>query len=159
MRLTVLLIVHETIIQSVESVNHFLRSSDRNRKSECLLRARVSKMLNDVVIFLIWREGFRTTQTAVTRPGKRSLCTHVGITVTNGERGSRRICKRNTKELVRVSLVDTNEGPIVEFDFWILRLGGNSRRLEATGIVGFESKARVLHGDLYGERVDWRGKR
>ena len=88
---------------------------------------------------------------------KTSFCTHVGIT--NGERGSRRICKRDTKELVRASLVDTNEGPIVEFDFWVLRLGGNSRRFEATGIVRFESKAGVLHGDLYGERVDWRGKR
>lgn len=70
MRLTVLLVVHKTFIHSVESVDHFLRPTDRDRESKRLLWARVAILLDDVVIFFIWREGLRTAQTPVTRPGK-----------------------------------------------------------------------------------------
>lgn len=70
MGLTILLIVHKTFIQSVESVNHFLRPTDRNWESERLLWARVAKLLNEVVIFFIWRERLCPAQTPVTRPGR-----------------------------------------------------------------------------------------
>jgi hypothetical protein len=76
MRLTVLVIVHEIRIESVESVDHSFGLANRDRESECLLRARVTKFLNDVVIASIWREGLRPPQTPVTRPERWSLRSH-----------------------------------------------------------------------------------
>ena len=69
------------------------------------------------------------------------------------------MCKRDPQELVGLSLFDTNEGPSVELDFWVLRLGGRHQPFVAAGVVRLRGKAGVLYSDLYGKRVQRRGKR
>lgn len=77
----------------------------------------------------------------------------------NGEGCLRRICKRDSQELVRLSLYDTKEGCIVDIDLWFLRLGGWSWLLSAAGPVRFQREARVLYCNLHGKRVQRRCKR
>lgn len=77
MRLTVFVIRRKMCIQAhdvfVQGLNQPWVGMDHVRESHSLLRARLAKVLNDIVIAFIWREGLRPAQTPVTRPG-RCLC-------------------------------------------------------------------------------------
>ena len=63
MRLTVLVVGRKFFIHFrdfiVEKIDHPWHPMDQIRKSERLLWARPGKLLNDMLIVFIWREGLR----------------------------------------------------------------------------------------------------